>query len=278
MVKSVSQFIDEIKKVAKKYKHENFFRGHSKSSYCLQPTIYRDGLVNNEDVIFRESILRVPQDFQGLNTTVEKLVKMQHYGVPTRLLDVTTNPLVALYFVCKSNPDEHEEVVFLQVPKTHIKFYDSDTVSILSNISKRALPFEIGNFSDMSRKEFNALNSISRLHHDIKDEKPYFRKIIKASEMEEVFVVKAKLDNLRILKQNGAFLIFGINATKTMQAEVKPSWIINRQNSLDLKIPSDQKRNILDELEVLGIDESTLFPELDYQAKYLKEKYRNHPH
>lgn len=36
----------------------------------------------------------------------EWLALAQHYGVPTRLMDWTENPLVALYFVAKSDPDE----------------------------------------------------------------------------------------------------------------------------------------------------------------------------
>lgn len=80
---------------------------------------------------------------------------MQHYEFPTRLLDVTSNPLVALYFSCVDkygNVDNKDEkgkyvdgaVTIYDIPNELIKNYNSDTVTILSNlarISTEYLPF-----------------------------------------------------------------------------------------------------------------------------------------
>ncbi len=139
--------VSEILKKLNEYElisndHAIFFRGHSNKDYKLEPYIYRDEIIKKEHIIFKELLLRCPQDFEHCKTTFEFLVKMQHYSLPTRLLDITTNPLIALYFACQSKSKNDAELIVFKVPKSSIKYYDSDTVSILSNLSRVADDFE----------------------------------------------------------------------------------------------------------------------------------------
>jgi hypothetical protein len=242
-----------------------FYRGHSDKNYGLIPSIYRAGYILKEDILFKEVIKRRPDEFQNLKSTFDKLVKMQHYGIPTRLLDITTNPLVALYFACKHNHDKNGELIVFVTDKKNVKYYDSDTVSVLSNLARRPIDFEINTSGNI--KDFNAQKSISYLLHEIKEEKPYFQNIINSNHLDKVYVVKAKHDNLRIIKQAGEFLIFGINIRKIDSAQIEKEWI-----KLRYEIPAGSKQLILEELEIIGIDESTLFPELENQANELKAR------
>lgn len=272
-MENITDFIDEIRRLGTIKDFENWYRGHSKKEYELTPTIYRNGLIENEDNIFKESITRVPKEFINCKSTSEKLVKMQHYGIPTRLLDITANPLIALYFACNKDFTTDGEVMYLRIPTNHVKYYDSDTVSVLSNIAKRPRNFEIDTYTN-SISEFNITTQISYLLHEIKEEKPYFQNLINPKHLEKVFAVKVKLDNERILKQEGAFLIFGINANKILPAKVPNKWIINRREEVRLIIPYKKKRQILKELETFGISGRTLFPELENQGLYLTDKYK----
>ena len=273
-INNLLDFITELNTVKRDSNYLYYFRGHSDISFKLKPSIYRNQkLIRNEDWIFKEAMLRTPHEFYNDNTTLEKLVRIQHYGIPTRLLDITSNPLVALYFACNEFTNKHGKVIVFKIKKDEIKFYDSDTVSILSNLSKRPYAFRIDNISQEDIAEFNEESEIAYLLHEIREEKSYFLPIINPRDLERVVAVKVKLNNSRITRQDGAFLIFGIAGNKRKSASVPDNWIEETHSRINLQIFADRKRFILKELDNLGINQASLFPELQSLGDYLKRHY-----
>ncbi len=260
-----------------------YYRGHSNKEYRLVPQIYRlspngKDYVKCEDIMHKELIGLVPSEFQQYNSTFEKLVKMQHYGLPTRLLDITSNPLIALYFACKEENITDALLFRFEIDKDLVKYYDSDTVSVISNISRRPITFAIDKLKysinesddeaikDVKCKEFNETNDISYLLHEIGTEKPHFKPLVDIEDIEKVVCVKPKMDNPRIIKQEGAFLLFGIKDDKSKCATCIPTQKI-------FLIKGSNKEKIRKQLDALGINESTLFPDIDHISKHLKEKF-----
>lgn len=228
--------------------------------YNLIPSVYRNDYINDEDITFREMIIKNPDEFNDDKTTLEKLVKMQHYNLPTRLLDITSNPLVALYFAAGqyANPDKDGVVYVFKIKKDEIKYYDSDSVSLISNIAKLKL-----NKTDFS-KNFN------HLIHEIREEKPHYsERFLKenSDDIVKVFPVKVKLNNNRIIRQSGAFLIFGVKDLVTKQY---PAKLQDTVIAAKIKIDKNSKNSILKSLDSLAINKSTLFPELEHAASYLR--------
>ena len=83
------------------------FRGQLDSSFSLIPSIARyakslsgyDSIRSVEEHLLLEfeKFVYPIQDLRNVSL-IEKLIQAQHYGLPTRLLDWSTNPLKALYF------------------------------------------------------------------------------------------------------------------------------------------------------------------------------------
>ena len=129
--------LSDVNDLVSELEGEVFFRGHSNANYQLQPSIMRSNeWLSHESEMYNAIQIACPEEFENCNSCFERLVKMQHYGLPTRLLDVTSNPLVALYFACESNADQYGELVLIRSPKgTTPQYYNAETVSILSNLT-----------------------------------------------------------------------------------------------------------------------------------------------
>jgi hypothetical protein len=90
----------------------SWYRGCGKSTYELKPTLFRHPLhTDTEKLITVESEIlarfkerSVPYQERPLSSDWEFLFLMQHFRVPTRLLDWTENPYIALYFAVTSAP------------------------------------------------------------------------------------------------------------------------------------------------------------------------------
>lgn len=272
-ITSVAEFVKELAALRIRKDHTRFFRGHADfKRYRIRPSVYRyRSLISKESNLIRESIIRCPADFPDSCTFFETLVKLQHYGLPTRLLDVTSNAFAALYFACREKEKTTGEVIVFDIPNDEVKYDSSDTVAVIANVARRPYEFDLDALPS-KMKEFNDDPEIGRLLHDIREDKPAFRPLIIKDDLSRVVCVKAKLDNVRIARQDGAFLLFGIRNQKSRYALIPKDWIVCGNESK--RIIFSNKYRIKNELEQFGISEQALFPELDYQTKSIVQRFK----
>jgi hypothetical protein len=250
------------------------FRGHANSNWKTAPKIFRGdvGIYKFEQEAVRDLVSVHPQEFESDHTMFDRLVRMQHFGLPTRLLDVSLNPLVALWFAAQDLEDNgipvDGKVQAYFIPKQRQKYYDSDVVSCMANMAnlKPDDKNEINKSLHLKTAQFNKLKAVDQLCYHIGMEKSHFRKIIKPADLSRPVYVKPKMSNRRIIAQSGAFLIFGKKVTSFSDSELRLRSVV---------IPAAAKPGIRKDLEKFGIDASSLFPEIDKASDAIVRRLQN---
>lgn len=101
------------------------------------------------------------------------------------------------------------------------------------------------------------------------NEKPYFKPRIEIEDLKNIFCVKGRLNQERIIAQSGSFLIFGLDAEAISESD-NANFTVHK-----IRIKKEDKKNILDELDLLNINQRTVYPSMENSAKYIKNKLEN---
>lgn len=220
-----------------------WYRGQDDFSWPLTPSIYRNdiGLYLREREMLRDFRLSadiiIKQNFSGITHQLEWIFLMQHYGLPTRLLDWTESSLIALYFAVRNYTNTQDSVVWIMDgwslnsrPQTYNMFSIPDETSPI--INSYVLPS-----TPIPSRSVEAFYPIA---------------------------IRAKKSNARLMAQKGHFTIHGQLNTPLEDFVCS----LNKWKGFDpvylkqIKISGKHKLNILKELYVSGISDSVVFPEI----------------
>ena len=270
-VEQVSLLNDEYENVSKLNPTEFLFRGHSDVKYLLLPNIARGRntscditIFNGERNLIEMAKCKFPDIFRNDMYPLELLALLQHYGIPTRLLDVSENALAALYFACCSKPDADGEVFVFLNNNSHVA--NAPVISAIADtcVLTREAPYSLEHFytAALNQPYFTEQRHIFDICKDSIDGAKWIEDCCS-----KPLFVYAPIHTLRQQLQQGRYILFPNKITdnylglgeKAFETIIDP---MSKEHDCIKKryiIKKESKKKILRDLELCGISESTLF-------------------
>ncbi|MBO2675932.1 FRG domain-containing protein [Shewanella algae] len=233
-VKSISDLIRHLKKDISSEWGPVWYRGQADINWELLSSYDRLKEPPTETTLvnkFRQNASFL-MDKKSPSNDFEWLFMMQHYGVPTRLLDWTENPLISLYFAVNGE-NSADGILWILSPHS----LNSNT-----NGEKYIPAFEEGEY----------LGSYTTEKYDKGKDKGILP-----------IAAIATRNNSRIQAQMGVFTISHWDKTPLDQ-------IGSKKHIIHYVIPNSHKKNIREELAILGVTKFSVFPELQSIGEMIK--------
>lgn len=248
--------------------HGNWYRGAGMAaSYKLEPSLYRHPTVKTVDELIKLERLML-DDFVRQNVLHSSAVHapvgtddfrtmffMQHYGVPTRLLDWTGNPFIALYFALTSAPQDkqgqykEDAAVWVLDPVAwnhhalaEVSFGDGGPLSLESEETAAYVPRRLVKGS----LESSAIKSM----------------------YERPVAILGVANNARMFAQRGVFTLFG-KVLDPMEAQYDQA-IFPQDSLVKLTVPKDAIASLMQRLLQIGFTDSVAYPDLHGLAMEIK--------
>lgn len=261
VVKNIDEYLKAIKEA--KLKKRIWFRGTSKANRRLTPSLFREKKIIGSEFsggnskngkLYRKSEAIMKSDYGVLDKFKEKYIKlypekskkynlidylyiMQHYDIPTRLLDFSTDALIGLYFSVakdiKSDESLNEQID---------DFYENDGFTDKGSSIHCINPF-FTNKMCYNQSEIVNIDNVSDISTLIKLSMP--------------LCVKTNNEDLRIKAQSGVFMLYGREYLSYDSREIFIPQITK------IFVPNQLRRKIKNELmQRFNIHHSTVYPDL----------------
>ena len=251
-IKSVAELIEHINSLPNHY----IYRGQSDSSWGLLSSLERVvGVEWNSSSAqkFEEfSLERFQSKFHLYdtencqpNSKLAWLAAMQHYGVPTRLVDFSVSPYLALYFALET-----------------FNYSVSASFSLFMIDYRAILERSIQYIKSMDRDFTETRQSIQGKQDEI------YEKIVDRFSYDIAWVTEPKILNARIDRQSGSFLLSG-NRGKKIE-EVLSSELYKNVDMQKLEIPCELAQGVYALLRKMNVTSKSLYGDLDGLAKSIR--------
>lgn len=248
----------------------------------------------NERDLYQEALRLNVISFEEDRTMVERIARMQHYQLPTRFCDLSSNVLVATMFACgggEVNRDKRDNghdgyIRIMKLKRERIKSFTSDIITAIAH-----LPLVNAKNINPSRED-----GLNYLRYEITNSRPGFSMETTEStgdnlrsakeqlrdEIKHVWAFKPIWNTRRIRTQSGIFLAFGCRDGKE---PLNPSFAIEDYDSPEapsygiaqvdcIQIDGACKKRIREELRYFGMPIESLYPDLSNVCIEISERIK----
>jgi len=254
-INTVNEYNDIIKQIKTDWKiaerKKLWFRGQQQNLNLL-PKVYRKITIKETEYSYNEAYIKNAFDslyknyYHKMTGNVVKYSLMQHYGIPTRLLDFTESSLAALFFSVENWQDSDQGYVYILNPG-----YLND----LTDGSGDRGPY-LGSIELVNGR-------IDVIGHDFSNPR-FLEKYPQYGPIDlnlPIAFYPESENNNRILAQKGVFVLWGVHKLSLQE-------ILNRGLGLEI-IQINNSHSIYNELNTMGITERTIYPDLFGLSKEL---------
>jgi hypothetical protein len=286
-INSVAEFLAVLEREDVKELDLGYFRGEAKN-YPKSSRLTASGLRGkpyDHSKLYKEFYAEVHSRLTQ-NEKENFLAFCQHHGLPTNLLDVTTNPLTALYFACDSKANGYDGYVY-SFKTTDIDDFDSVLACLCLDNNYVNTPF-----TDVLRDNTQVLNRMTNLIYDqFVNSRATKRAIIykiyeilsKANEDhnykftdDEKETIESNMWKIKHIDIYSPLLSF--DRAVAQQSRFIFQWYDKKgpqtiNSDFTFKIPHGKKGDIRKSLDRLNINQATIFQDFDNIAQYIKEKH-----
>jgi FRG domain len=259
-ITKVQDLLDYVDSVLRDPFHENiryWFRGHGNVEYQLQPVVYREGFVKpplpdeeieqkrlrREQQLNKEFRVRSASIVQQSRDAADLYFLQRHYGSPTRLLDWSTNALVALYFAVSNTSKQCDGEIFVLDAYLLTKEQRSREV----NVDEHFGIASSGN--EVFKKALEQITKWGKI-----EDFPRFTFPVVPDQLER-----------RIILQRGCFT-FHVPEKPTLHLKDFSKECMNK-----IVIDGSKKADIKRQLVKLGIDDFSIYGDLESLARTLQD-------
>ncbi len=242
-VNTIDEFLKFVDVLYEKHNRKLWYRGEEIAELSLIPSIQRsqkrldvERYITNDFYIRAKQIMNNPPEKHNYAAWVSI---MQHYGLPTRMLDWSKSPLVAAFFATETYKKcgDRDACVWVLIP---------DRFNETMGFGRCVYPIDADTTQEM------LLPAFKHNHHN--------------HELDDRILACSSTDNnLRMYMQQSNFTVH--NSLRRLED------LCDEDTLYKIIIPAERKHYFIHSLRVFGITESSIYPDLDHISADLRYSY-----